>query len=117
MPESWPPDLAELKDDMKIGTETRDDNRLQTVLDAAVSYVEDIHDGRWAFSDQLSALADPPASVRLGVLRLAGRLHLRRRSPDGLVSNGDLGVARVATSDPDIERLLKIGRFRGSVIA
>jgi hypothetical protein len=117
MSESWPPSLDELKLDLKTGPETRDDGRLQQVLDAAVAFVEEIHEGTYAFGDQLSALPEVPASVRLGVLRLAGRLHLRRRSPDGLVSNGDLGVARVATSDPDIERFLKIGRFRRSVIA
>lgn len=116
MTESWPPELGELKDDMKI-TDDRDDDRLQTVLDAAVDFVEDVHEGRYAFGDQLSALPAVPPRMRLGTLRLAGRLHLRRRSPDGLVSNGDLGVARIATSDPDLERLLKIGRFRRSVIA
>ena len=116
MTESWPPELGDLKTDMKI-TDTRDDGRLQIVLDAAVAFVEKIHKGTWAFGDQLSALADPPADVVLGTLRLAGRLHLRRRSPDGLVANGDLGVARVATQDPDIDRLLRIGRYRKSVIA
>jgi hypothetical protein len=116
MTESWPPEVDQLKVDMKI-TDTRDDARLQLVLDAAVTFVERVHTGRWDFSGQLPALPDVPADVVLGTMRLAGRLHLRRRSPDGLVSNGDLGVARVATTDPDIERLLRIGRFRRSVIA
>jgi hypothetical protein len=116
MPESWPPNLDDLKLDAKI-TESRDDARLQVVLDASVAFVEHVHEGRYAFGDPLSVLADPPADIVMGTLRLAHRLHLRRRSPDGLVSNGDLGVARVATTDTDIERMLRIGRFRRSVIA
>jgi hypothetical protein len=116
MPESWPPDLDALKLDAKI-TDTRDDDRLQVVLDAAVSFVEHIHEGRYAFGDQFSELPEAPPEIVLGTLRLATRLHLRRRSPDGLVSNGDLGVARVAGTDNDIERMLRIGRYRGSVVA
>jgi hypothetical protein len=116
MTESWPPELSELKSDMKI-VDTRDDARLQFVLDAAVAFAERVHAGTYSFGDPLSVLPGAPPDIALGVLRLAGRLHLRRRSPDGLVSNGDLGVARVATTDPDIERFLRIGRFRRSVIA
>lgn len=116
MSDSWPPDLDELKLDMKI-TDTRDDARLQQVLDASVAFVEKIHAGTWAFGDQLSELDDPPADVRLGTLRLAGRWHLRRRSPDGLISAGDLGTTRVTSFDADIDRMLRIGRYRKSVIA
>lgn len=59
----------------------------------------------------------PPADLKLGTLRLAGRLHSRRRSPDGLVFAGDYGSSRIPAIDPDIERLLGIGRFRGPVFA
>lgn len=116
MTESWPPSLDQLKVHMKV-TDSRDDERLQLVLDAAVVYVQRVHADRWSFGDQFSELPDVPVDIALGTMSLAARLHLRRRSPDGLVSNGDLGVARVATTDPDIERLLRIGRFRRSVIA
>lgn len=116
--DSWPPQLDELKLDLKVpSTETRDDERLQQVLDAAVDFVERVHAGRWSFGDLLSTLGDPPADIRLGTLRLAGRWHIRRRSPDGLVSAGDLGTSRVPSFDPDIDRLLQIGRYRRSVIA
>lgn len=114
--ESWPPDLDELKTDLKL-TDTRDDVRLQQVLDASIAFVERKHAGRWAFGDEFSTLGEPPADVRLGTLRLAGRWHLRRRSPDGLVSAGELGNSRVPSVDADIARMLQIDRYSGSVIA
>ena len=116
---TWPPELAELKTDMKIAdTDTRDDDRLQQVLDASVAFVERMHAGAFNFSEELvSELPDVPADLQLGTLRLAGRWHVRRRSPDALIQAGDLGASRVPSFDPDIERLLRIGRHRGSVIA
>lgn len=114
---AWPPQVEALKGDMGI-TDPRDDGRLRTVLDAAVAFVERIHAGAYDFSEDGSGdLPEPPADVALGTLRLAVRLHQRRRSPDGLVQMGDLGTARVTSYDVDIDRLLRIGKFRGSVIA
>lgn len=113
---SWPPILDELKLDLKIA-DSRDDGRLQQVLDASIAFVERRHAGRWAFGDPVSELDDPPADVQLGTLRLAGRWHVRRRSPDGLVSAGELGTSRVPVIDADIARLLRIDRFSRSVIA
>lgn len=105
----WPPELDDLKSDMKI-TDDRDDDRLQVVLDAAVGFVERIHAGS-------VLMVDPPADLVLGTLRLAGRWHIRRRSPDALIAAGDLGSARIPSVDADIDRLLRIGRHRGPVIA
>jgi hypothetical protein len=114
---TWPPELAELKTDMKI-TDDRDDVRLQQTLDAAVAYVERMHAGAFNFTEELvTELADVPADMILGTLRLAGRWHTRRRSPDGLVAAGDLGTSRIPAVDADIARLLRIDRFRGSVVA
>lgn len=116
----WPPTLASLKTDMKIeADDTRDDERLGQVLDAAVSFVERV---RPAFQydptnpDQFDR-PEPTSDHVLGTLRLAGRWHLRRRSPDGLVGMGDLGSARVPSFDPDINRLLGLGSSMGPVIA
>jgi hypothetical protein len=115
---SWPPELSDLKLDLSIpDSNTRDDDRLQQVLDAAVSYVERVHTGRYSFGDPLSTLPSEPADFHLGVLRLAGRWHTRRRSPDGLISAGDLGTSRVPAIDLDIARLLQVGPFARSVIA
>ena len=115
----WPPELAELKDDLKI-SDTRDDVRLQQVLDAAVAFVERIKLGRYDFSngeDSGCDLPPPDMDLRLGTLRLAGRWHVRRRSPDGLITAAELGSARVPSFDADIERLLGIGRYAPPVIA
>lgn len=51
--------------------------------------------------DQLPAPADLVQSV---ILRTA-RYMARGNSPDGLVGMGELGAARVATIDRDVERL------------
>lgn len=108
---AWPPELDELKDDMKIeASDTRDDERLQLVLDAAVSFVQRVRP-RFNYTGDLgSDLPDPTADLRLGTLRLAGRWHTRRRSPDALVEMGEMGTGRVPSIDPDIDRLLRIGR-------
>ncbi|MBN9739508.1 hypothetical protein DMP23_00040 [Amycolatopsis sp. A1MSW2902] len=59
----------------------------------------------------------PGADLALGTLRLAGRWFTRRRSPDALISMGDLGSARVPSFDPDIDQLLRVGRFARAVVA
>jgi hypothetical protein len=118
---AWPPTLLELKLDLKIdATDTREDARLAQVLDAAVDFTERVRTG-FAYDplnpDQFG-LPQPTADLRLGTLRLAGRWHIRRRSPDGMVSvSAEMGSARVASFDADIDRLLGIGRHRKSVIA
>lgn len=108
----WPPTLADLKLDMKIDEDDdRDDERLTKVLDASVSFVERVRPCFNYQADPLSESPDPTADLALGTLRLAGRWHIRRRSPDGLVQMGELGASRIPSFDPDIERLLGIGRF------
>ena len=99
--------LADLKNDLGLD-DSRDDEALQANLDAAVAFVERIYPD---LGDEV------PADIKLGTIRLAGRWFTRRRSPDGLVTMGDLGAARIPSIDPDIERLLRIGRFRGPVFA
>lgn len=116
----WPPLLADLKIDAQIpADDTRDDEALQQVLDAAVEFVEDRHGARYNFADESgSDLPAPPLpSMGLGTCRLAYRWHVRRRSPDALVSMGEMGSARVPTFDPDIDRMLRIGRYSPPVIA
>jgi hypothetical protein len=107
---AWPPVLPDLKADIDID-DTADDVLLQLQLDAAVTFVERFHDGRFNFdADPLVDLPAPGADLELGTIRLAGRWHTRRRSPDGLVSMAELGSGRVPSFDPDIDRLLRIGR-------
>lgn len=110
---TWPPTLADLKTDLGPEYTTPDpkDAQLQQVLDAAVSFVERVRPEFNYDADPLVELPEPSPDLVLGTVRLAGRWHTRRRSPDGLVSMGELGTGRVPSFDPDIERLLGIGRF------
>lgn len=58
--------------------------------------------------------AAPPAPsdsvVMAGVLATA-RLYARRSSPAGLASYGEFGAAEVLRLDPDVSRLLGVGRY------
>lgn len=108
---SWPPTLADLKLDLKIDADdTRDDGRLQQVLDAAIDFVVRVR-------SDLDFGSGVTADIYLGTLRLAGRWHTRRRSPDGLVDAGDMGTSRIPGVDADIARLLGLDRFRGAMFA
>jgi len=112
---SWPPTLDDLKVDMKITPgETREDNTLSIDLGAAYDFAAERKAGKYRFDtndpDQF-ALPDPPRDFRLGILRLAARLSERRRSKDGMINMQELGVARIAGSDPDIDRMLRLGKF------
>jgi hypothetical protein len=113
---AWPPTLTELKLDLGIDeSDTRDDVRLTNMLNASISYVERV---RTEFDYADVPVGELPTDdLILGTIRLAGRWHTRRRSPDGLVSMGELGSSRVPSYDPDIEKLLGIGRYRSPVIA
>lgn len=115
---TWPPTVADVKVDAGIdAADTRDDERLSLVLDAAVAFVQRVRPDYNYTGDPLDDRAAPGADVRLGTMRLAYRWHVRRRSPDGLVAMAELGSARVPGFDPDIEQLLRIGRFARPVVA
>lgn len=116
---TWPPTLDELKDDLKIAlTDTRDDTVLQRQLDASVTFVQRVRVGSFNFdADPTSTLPAPTADLELGTIRLAGRWFTRRRSPDALIAMADSASSRVPSFDPDIDRQLGIGRFRGPVFA
>lgn len=110
----------QVKADLAVeDADTRDDEQLQVMVDAAVAFVERVHAGRYRFGIEGESpdLPEPGADLVLGTVRLARRWYERRRSPDGLVSMGELGAARIPSIDPDIERLLRIGRFRDPVFA
>lgn len=116
-PIAWPPTLGDLKRDLKIDDE-RDDARLTDVLAAALAKVIELRGDTLNLTDDpFSPLPSPDADIALGAVRLAARWHARRRSPDGLIDAGEFGTSRVAFYDSDIERLLKIGRYRGPVFA
>lgn len=110
----WPPTLQELKLDLGSAYDAASDPadpQLQQVLDAAVTFVERLRAGWFNFNaDPLCDAPDPTSDLILGTLRLAGRWHTRRRSPDGLIAMAEMGSARVPAFDADIERLLRVGR-------
>ncbi|MEV7263975.1 hypothetical protein AB0N38_10530 [Micromonospora aurantiaca] len=123
---SWPPAVDELVLDLRGAAlpgepppDTSDTDRLRQVLDAAVAYVQRVKAGVVDFGDAGlgTDLPAPDADLRLGTLRLAGRWHTRRRSPDALIQMADFGASRVPSVDADIERLLRIGRYSPPVIA
>lgn len=113
---AWPPQLPDVKED--LGTsDTRDDVALAVALTSAVAYVEQARGGDFNFTaDPASTLPTPTPLLFLGTVRLAGRWFNRRRSPDGLIDMGELGATRVPSVDPDIERMLGIGRFRAPMV-
>lgn len=122
MPEhAWPPTIELLLLDAGIDpgepNEFRDVDRLKVVLDAAVTFVERVRADAFEGVDLEVAEPQTFADLRLGTVRLAYRWHVRRRSPDGLVQMAELGAGRVPSFDPDIERLLGIGKFRGVTFA
>lgn len=50
------------------------------------------------------------STVVLGTKMLAARWYQRRSSPNGVASFGEFGTAYVMRHDPDIARLLGLGR-------
>lgn len=115
MATSWPPTLDALKAEMQIEfTDDASDEALTLALDAAVAFVQRV---RSDLNFTTTGTGQPTAEHYLGTLRLAARWFTRRRSPDALIQMGELGAARVPSFDPDIERLLGIGRYRGPVFA
>lgn len=116
---SWPPELRELKADLSLQPgDTVDDAALAVQLAAAVAFVERVHADRYTFTGiPTEALPSPGSDVELGTVRLAGRWFTRRRSPDGLVVSTEFGSTRIPSFDPDIERLLQVGRYAPAAFA
>jgi len=115
---AWPPTLANLKVDMGVqADDLRKDDQLTYDLNAAFAFVKDRKKGVYRFDltdpDQLE-LPEPDHDFRLGILRLAARWNDRRRTKDGMVQMQELGIGRVASTDPDIDRMLRLGRFNGA---
>lgn len=110
------PTLASVKVDAGI-TDTRDDVILQQELDAATDYVMRVRSDLNYDNDPLNHRPAPGNDFVLGVQRQVIRWHARRRSPDATIAMGDLGSSKVPSFDPDIERMLGIGRYHGPVFA
>lgn len=66
----------------------------------------------WAAEDPTKV----PARYRQAGLLSAARLWARRSSPAGLASYGEFGAAEVLRLDPDVSRLLGVGRYATPVV-
>lgn len=113
---TWPPTVADVKNDAGINVET-DDGILATELDAAVAFVRRNRKRFNYDSDPLCEWPAPTDDLWLGTVRLAKRWHDRRRAAAGQIFMGDTGSDTVPYVDPDIERMLGLGRFKSPVIA
>jgi hypothetical protein len=107
----WPPTLADVKTDAGIPDDQEDppDSVIAARLASAVAYVRRKRPDLNYDNDPWACVPAPDADVWQGTVMLAVRVIDRRRSPDMMVSGGDLGVSRVASYDRDIQNLLGIG--------
>jgi hypothetical protein len=76
---------------------------------AAASYVEDVRSDLVELVDDVPTF-DASDRVKQAGLILAARLFARRSSPAGLAAFAELGAADVVRVDPDVPRLLGLGR-------
>lgn len=87
---------------------------LENARKAAAAWVEDQRrDLVWLDA----AMADVPPQVWLGAVLLTNRLLARRGSPQGVAEfSGEFGPAAILRTDPDVEKLLGLGRYGRPVI-
>jgi hypothetical protein len=113
MANTWPPVLADFKNDMDVPSDdTRNDTQYAIDLASAIAFVEAVCADQWNFDLTKPWLPAPvDALAWQGTLRLAARYAYRRRSPDGMVNMGDAGGVKIPTTDLDIDRMLRIGAY------
>ena len=96
---------------LKLDTD-RDENRRDAELcrQAAAAYIEAQRPDLTA--DDLGK----SAAIRQAALLSAARLYARRSSPTGLASFGEFGAEQILRGDPDVARLLGVGRYAAPVV-
>lgn len=87
---------------------------LQTWCDAARDFVEERRPDLWVDTDADGTVDDyqPTPAVKSGTALLAYRLYQRRKSPLGVMGVTNDQASGILRDDPDIEKLLGIGRRR-----
>lgn len=87
---------------------------LQECCDATRSFVEERRGDLWVSdgADPPTLTYTPTGAVVHGAAMYAYRLYHRRKSPLGILGTTDVGPAGILREDPDIARLLGIGRGR-----
>ena len=93
------------------GEDVRNYLRLQDSADAA--WLQDAAD---AATDYVNSLAHVDATewdyrTRTGAIMLAGRLYSSRNAPLGAAGVDSMGGVISARTDPEVARLLRIGRY------
>ncbi len=84
---------------------------LDQAVAAVAEWVEDeLHPGYW--NTATPPEYEPPADIKLGAVMYAARLYERRGSMLGVAGYSELGGSPILREDPDIARLLRIGRHR-----
>lgn len=106
LPESGPTTLPLVKTYLSIA-DNNDDDAIADVVAAVNARVRE-----FAVSDRARGLEEWPADIVRGATMLAGRLHKRQGSPDGLAAFGDMGAVYVSRNDPDVALLLQLGAHR-----
>lgn len=86
-----------------------EDERRDLVI-PAVPAVLDV-DGVTVLEPAVPASFGATPRIVLGAAMLVSRLKARQGSPQGLVGFGEFGPATVMREDPDVARMLGIGRF------
>lgn len=105
LPVTGPTDLETVKSpDYLDLPDADDDGRLARIVNAVNGYVRGL-----PVADKSAAAGEWSPAVVEGATMLVGRLWIRKDSPDGIASIGDLGPVYVRRNDPDIAMLLEIG--------
>lgn len=92
---------------------------LGVTVDAVNAYVGRIP---WAYVVPQDPVVDPTApwagDTTLGALILGSRLYTRRNSPLGMAAfTEEGGASYIARYDPDVDRLLRIGKHHPGIVA
>jgi hypothetical protein len=119
----WPPTVAQVKALANPPIEHDDDDDvIRELLDACVGFVQRVRKDQFDFFDgqEPPEPIDPPTfivgseeshSLMAGTMMLTHRLMARRRSPDAVLWMAETGTTRIPdAADPEVTRLLRIGR-------
>lgn len=95
----------------RVAAESADAPAVERSRMAAGAYVERVRPDLFVtLADGVTRAYAPTPDVTAGAMLLTARLYARRSSPVGVVSYAEFGPSSVPRLDPDVERLLGLGR-------
>lgn len=106
---AWLP-IADVRSHMGVPVGDPDPDGLELARKAAAAYVERVRPDRFGVEDGVD-VAHIDDAILAGAVILTARLYARRQSPAGIASYGEFGPAPVLRLDPDVERLIGVGRY------